>query len=48
MVHPLDILLSVVTTLLLVRFLPNKWIVGSFAPKTKKGQQALRKRLEKM
>jgi len=39
---------SVATSLLLVRVLPTKWVVGNFMPKTKRGRRALRKRIKEI
>ena len=41
----LDVAAGVLIAIGLVRVLPNKWIIGSFEPKTKWGKRKLRNRL---
>lgn len=38
--------ISVTSSLLLVRLLPTRWVVGNFMPKTKRGRNRLRKRIK--
>ena len=49
MIHDLIIILiSIVSSLALVRLLPTKWVVGNFMPKTKWGKNRLRKRIKEI
>ena len=49
MIHDLIIILiSIASSLALVRLLPTKWVVGNFMPKTKRGRNKLRKRIKEI
>ena len=42
------VLVSIAGALAAVRFLPTRWVVGNFMPKTKRGKRALRKRIKEV